>query len=118
MSAINRLLSRTDKHTHGSHREKVMSPPVSPPRGSTTASLSLRSSHSTSSSVSSVSLAFPGLQPKRSPRLQATLGTVECSCADARTLLLQPKSDSAVLNGLFVAEQEHKKHERDEDRKV
>lgn len=116
MSTINRLLSRRDKHTHGSRKEKVMPSPESPPtRGSTPASASLRSRHNSSSSLS---LAFPGLQSKQSPRLQATIEIVECSCADLGTLILQPKPNGGVLKGLFVADEERKSDEKDEDRKV
>lgn len=119
MSTINRFLSRKDKHAYGSHKDKVNTSLESPPsRGSTIASSSMRSRRSTSSSLSSVSLAFSDLKPKRSPRLQATIGTVECSCANLGTLILQPRTDRGALNGLFVTEQEHKRHEKDEDRKV
>ena len=118
MSTINRFLSRRDRHTHGSHKEKVMSPPESPSSSDSVEVSSLRPRRSTSSSLSSVSLAFPGLPRKRSPRRQANIGIVECSCTDLRTLLLQPKSDGGILNGMFVADQERKDHVKDEDRKA
>lgn len=79
---------------------------------------SLRSRQSSGSSFSSVSLAFSDLRAKRSPRLQATDGTVECSSTDRGTFLLQPKSNGGPLNGLFVADGERKSIQKDEEKKV
>ena len=120
MSTINRLLSRKDKYRFGTSKEKVMSSPTPNPSSTSTPShaSSVRSRHSSGSSFSSVSLAFSDLKAKRSPRLQATDGTVECSSTDRGTFLLQPKSNGGPLNGLFVAEGEKVKIEKDEEKKV
>ena len=59
--------------------------------------------HSSSSSLSSLSLAFPNLKAKTSPRLQAVGGTVHSSTANASDCcLLQPRQTEGYLNGLFI----------------
>ena len=120
MSTMNRFLSRKDKHRHGNSKENVMSSPTfkpSSPSTSTHAS-STRSRQSSGSSFSSLSLAFSDLRAKRSPHLQTTEGTVECSSTDRGTFLLQPKSNGGPLNGLFVADGEKRSIEKDEEKKV
>ena len=116
MSTINRLLSRRDKH-HASHKEKVMLSPATHP---TSSSLFTRSGTTSSVSVSTVSLAFCTLLPKRSPRLQAALEPIECSSANPTSLLLQPKQHGGPLEGLFVPEEKERtdKPEKGDERKV
>lgn len=121
MSGINRLLSRRDKNTHGDHPKKVMSSPVpTPPQISDSSSTSssvastgtfspflfpLSHGRTSSSSLSSFSLAFKTQTPKRSPSLQAIEGTIHASTANASEhLLLQPKQTSGHLHGLFPDE--------------
>lgn len=120
ISTMNRLLSRKDKHRHGTSQENVMSSPTSKPSSASTSihASSTRSRQSSGSSFSSVSLAFPDLRAKRSPRLQATDGTVECSSTDRGTFLLQPKSNGGPFNGLFVTDGEKKSIQKDEEKKV
>ena len=100
-----------------------MSSPASTPSTPSPASTRVSSSssskrHSSTSSIPSVSLAFSSVAPKRSPRLQASRGVVECSSTDRGALLLQPKSNGGPLNGLFVADEERRVHEKDDDKKV
>lgn len=116
MSTINRFLSRKDKHSHGTHKDKVMSSPAFTPSPTPTPS-STRSRNSSYSSISSLSLAFSALVTKRSPRLQAHEGLVECCTADSRGFLLQPKRYSGLLNGFFEGE-EFKSLEKEEEKKV
>ncbi len=132
MSSINRFLSRRDKNSHGSDQKKVMSPPPPPPLPasdcSSTSSFSTSTGtfaplssfyrHTSSSSLSSLSLAFPTQAPKKSPLLQATEGTVHASTANSyEDLLLQPKQTAGLLHGLFPDE-DKKAPEKDEDKKV
>ena len=116
MSTINKLLSRKDKHSHGTHKDKVMSSPASTPSPAPTPS-STRSRNSSYSSFSSLSLAFSTLVTKRSPRLQTHDGQVECCTADSGGFLLQPKRYSGLLNGFFEGE-EVKTPEKEEEKKV
>ncbi len=116
MSTINKFLSRKDKHSHGTHKDKVMSSPARTPSPIQTPS-STRSRKSSYSSSSSLSLAFSTLITKRSPRLQAHDGMVECCTADNAGFLLQPKRHSGTLNGFFEG-LELKTPEKDEEKKV
>lgn len=116
MSTINRFLSRKDKQSHGTHKDKVMSSPASMPSPIQTPS-STRSRTSSYSSFSSLSLAFSTLTTKRSPRLQAYDGFVECCTADSNGFLLQPKRSSVTLNGFFGGE-EFRTPEKEEEKKV
>ena len=115
-SSINRFLSRKDKFIHGTHKDKVMSSPVFTPSPVQTPS-SARSRISSYSSLSSLSSAFSTLVTKRSPRLQAYDGVIECSTADSPAFVLQPKRYSGTLNGFFEGE-ELKTPEKDEEKKV
>jgi len=136
MSSINHLLSRRDKHSHGNNKKEVhfslsnapsiirvnkailplsiwciMAAPL-PPQNSA------NSSAGTSSiPFTTISLAFSRSRAKRSPRLQTTNETVECSSANAETFVLQPKQRDAPLNGLFI-DDENIKAGRDEEKKV
>ncbi|KAL8734843.1 MAG: hypothetical protein Q9166_001195 [cf. Caloplaca sp. 2 TL-2023] len=75
-------------------------------------------SHTRSSSISSLSNAFPPAAPKRSPRLQATRGTVEASTANScDDWLLQPKQTSGFLHGSFPDE-ENEGPNKEDDKKV
>lgn len=116
MSTINRFLSRKDKHSHGAHKDKVMSSPASA-HSPTPTPLSTKSRHSSYSSFSSLSLAFSTLVTKRSPRLEAHGGLVECCTADSGDFLLQPKRYSGLLDGFFEGE-EVKTPEKEEEKKV
>ena len=116
MSTINKFLSRKDKHSHGIHKDKVMSSPASAPSPTPTPS-STRSRDSSYSSCSSLSLAFSTLVTKRSPRLHAQEGLIECCTADSDGFLLQPKRYSGLLNGFFEGE-EVKTPAREEEKKV
>lgn len=120
MSGINRFLSRRDKkpkEPKGAQQEKVMSPPLpfilSTPVSSSASSSRTSSAvstpfpsvyhHSSSSSLSSLSLAFLKVKAKTSPRLQAVGGTVHASTANASgCYLLQPRQTEGYLNGLFI----------------
>lgn len=132
MSGIHRFLSRRDKRHHKDpHHEKVMSPSMPPPplptaHSSSTSSLRTFSGtlflplqrHSSSSSVSSLSLAFPPPRPKASPRLQATEATVQSSTANTSDCyLLQPRQTAGHLHGLFTNHEEQVR-EKDEEKKV
>lgn len=116
MSTINRFLSRKDKHSLGTHKDKVMSSPAFTPSPTQTPS-STRSRTSSYSSLSPLSLAFSPLVTKRSPRLQAHDGLVECCTADSGGLLLQPKRHSGIINGFFEGET-FKTPEKEEEKKV
>lgn len=130
MSGLNRLLSRRDKNAHGDDRhKKVMSLPI-PQSSSASDTSSLVSpgtfAHSSSSlrgrksssSLSSLSLAFATQTPKRSPSLQAAEGTIHSSTANAyEHLLLQPKQTAGLLHGLFP-EEERKSPVKDDEKKV
>lgn len=85
---------------------------------STFAPLSSFYRHTSSSSLSSLSLAFPIQAPKRSPHLQTTEGTVHASTANSsEDLLLQPKQTAGLLHGLFLDE-DKTVPEKDEEKKV
>lgn len=131
MSGLNRLLSRRDKHAHGVDRhKKVMSLPIPIPSSASDTSSSLVSTgtfagspsslrgQKSSSSLSSLSLAFTTQTPKRSPSLQAAEGTIHSSTANAyEHLLLQPKQTAGLLHGLFP-EEESKPPVKDDEKKV
>ena len=120
MSGIHRLLSRRDKNTHGGRRqeEKVihsLAPKPLPNSDSSSVSSFMSSStfscppttyrRVSSSSLSSLSLAFAPQTPKRSPSLQPTEGTIHASTANAfEDFLLQPKQTAGFLHGLFPEE--------------
>ncbi len=73
----------------------------------TTTSASFSTSrHGSSSSFSSLSLAFSVILPKQTSRPQATIESVECSSANSTILLLQPKHNDGPLNGLLISEEE------------
>lgn len=78
------------------------------------------SRHGSFSSLSSLSLVFSGIRPKQSPRLQATIESVECSSANSTSLLLQPKQNDGPLNGLLVSKEEefNAKSDIEEETKV
>lgn len=116
MSTINRFLSRKDKLSRGALKDKVMSSPAPTPSPIPTP-ISTRSRNSSYSSFSSLSLAFSALVTKRSPRLQAHEGLVECGTADFGGFLLQPKRHSGVLDGFFEGEKV-KTPEKEEEKKV
>lgn len=75
-----------------------------------------RRRHSSSSSIYSLSLAFPELADgKRSPDLQATEALVHASTANSLDrYILQPGQSSGHLHGLFTAD---KKNILDKDEK-
>ena len=116
MSNLNKFLSRKDKYSYGTHRNKVMSSPVSTPSPIQTPS-STRSRTSSYSSFSSLSLAFSTPVTKRSPRLQAHDGQIECCTADSNGFILQPKRYSGTLNGFFEGG-EFKTPQKEEEKKV
>ncbi|CAD6582928.1 MAG: hypothetical protein ASARMPRED_001103 [Alectoria sarmentosa] len=93
-----------------------MSSPASTPSPTPTPS-STRSRNSSYSSFSSLSLAFSTLVTKRSPRLQAHDGPIECCTADSGGFILQPKRDSGLLNGFFEGE-EVKAPEKEDEKKI
>jgi hypothetical protein len=119
MSSFTRLLSRRDKQTHEDRNQrKVMSLPISEPV-SASSSISLSTStdpfpppcsalgRASSTSLSSLSLAFTTLTPKRSPSLQHIEGTIHALTANScEDLLLQPKQTAGLLHGLFPEEEE------------
>ena len=129
-SSINRLLSRR-RNTTRDQEKKVMSPPAastsstsgsftSPSFRSSSGSVpfSLSSGHSSSTSYSSLSLAFSAQRPKRSPHLQATDVTIHASTANTYDrLLLQPKQTSGRLFGVFP-EDKNKHSGSDDESKV
>ncbi len=129
MSGINRFLSRREKRSSGSQHKKVISPPSLPqPLYEGQSSASSSSGHSapfscyhfsSSSSLSSLSIAFPDHKgSKSSPHLQATRCLVVASTANWKVdFLLQPLLVSGNLYGLFVAEGK-KKPDKDEEKKV
>ncbi len=132
MSSINRFLSRRDKNGYGDHQKKVMSPPPPTPLpasdSSSTSSFSTSTGtfaplssfyrHTSSSSLSSLSLAFPVQAPKRSPHSQMTEGTVHASTANSsEDLLLQPKQTAGLLHGL-IPDEDKTVPEKDEEKKV
>lgn len=121
MSTFTKILSRRDKQTHEDiNQRKVMSLPT-PEAVSTSSSSSISSStfssifqHScptlgraSSTSLSSLSMAFTTLTPKRSPSLQHIEGTIHALTANScEDLLLQPKQTAGLLHGLFPDEEE------------
>lgn len=130
MSGLNRLLSRRDKNAQGDDRhKKVMSLPTPKPSSASDTSSSFvstgtftRSSslsrRKSSSSLSSLCLAFTAQTPKRSPSLQAVEGTIHSSTANAyEHLLLQPKQTAGLLHGLFP-EEERKSPVKDDEKKA
>lgn len=130
MSGLNRLLSRRDKNAQRDDRhKKVMSLPTPELSSASDTSSSLVSSGTltrsssfcglkSSSSLSSLSLAFVTQTPKRSPSLQAADGTIHSSTANAHEhLLLQPKQTAGLLHGLFP-EEESKPPVKDDEKKV
>ncbi|KAL9046410.1 MAG: hypothetical protein Q9206_007088 [Seirophora lacunosa] len=71
-----------------------------------------------SSSISSLSNAFPASTAKRSPRLQASWGTIESSTANSGDdWLLQPKQTSGFLHG-SLPDDESQPVEKDDEKKV
>ncbi|MCJ1351089.1 MAG: hypothetical protein MMC33_001071 [Icmadophila ericetorum] len=148
MSGINRLLSRRDRHRKDpkdpketketrqekGSGEKVMSssilPLQPPPPTVSSSSSSLRTfsgvstvfsppfRQSSSSSLSSLSLAFAHPKPKGSPRSEATQPTVHSSTANTSDFyLLQPRQTAGHLHGLFT-DFEEKIPEKDEEVKI
>ncbi|KAL9046906.1 MAG: hypothetical protein Q9214_000388, partial [Letrouitia sp. 1 TL-2023] len=129
MSTFHRLVSRKDKDAHGAPHRKVMSSPASQspsPRSDSFASIfsstdtfSAFNGHNSSSSASSLSLAFPLIQnAKKSPEAQATEGAIESSTANTcEHLLLQPKQTAGFLHSWFP-EEKVKLSEKDENAKV
>lgn len=131
MSTFNKLRNRKEK-SGISTIKNVMSPPAepflsSPSESTSSASSSLgfpgsydaRRSHTRSSSLSSLSIAFPAANAKRSPRLQATKGTIESSTANScDNRLLQPKQTSGFLNGSFPEEERRVSEEEEGDNKA
>ena len=120
MSTINKFLSsRKDKHSHGTHKDKVMSSPSPAPSPIQTpaSGASIRSKASSYSSLSSLSLAFSTSVTKRSPSLQAHDGLVECYTADSDRFLLQPKRYSGTLDAFFQGE-EIKTPQKEDEKKV
>lgn len=127
MSTFHRLMSRKDKSGNGAIK-KVMSTPAPSSRSESISSASSDPSiswslaasrrHTPSSSLSSLSNAFPAATSKRSPRVQATQGNIESSTANsADDWLLQPKQTSGFLHGSFPDE-EAQPLEKDDERKV
>lgn len=132
MSSINRFLSRRDRNNHGSNQKKVMSPPPSIPLPVSDSSSTSSSStsigafaplssfyrHTSSSSLSSLSLAFATQASKRSPLTLATEGIIQASTANSsEDLLLQPKQTGGLLHGLFPNE-DKSLPEKDEEKKA
>ncbi|KAL9601711.1 MAG: hypothetical protein Q9219_002322 [cf. Caloplaca sp. 3 TL-2023] len=129
MSTFQRLMNRKEKHGNGTVK-KVMSLPApssssSPSESSfsawsysgTCSPLVASRTHTRSSSLSSLSNAFPPATLKRSPRLQAISGTIEASTANSsHNWLLQPKQTSGFLHGSFPDE-DAPRPERDDDNK-
>ncbi|KAI4177740.1 MAG: hypothetical protein LQ343_000204 [Gyalolechia ehrenbergii] len=130
MSTFHRLMSRKERHGNGVFK-KVMSTPAhsspSSPSESTSSASSYPSgscsgvasrTHTRSSSLSSLSSAFPSAARKRSPRLQATQGTIESSTANSsHDWLLQPKQTSGFLHGSFPDE-DVPQPKKDDDKKI
>lgn len=121
MSTFNKLLLRRDKQAHEDRNQrKVMSLPIPEPvSASSSSSISSSTSASifphrystlaraSSTSLSSLSLAFTTLTPKRSPSLQHVEGTIHALTANScEDLLLQPKQTAGLLHGLFPEEEE------------
>ncbi|KAL9577306.1 MAG: hypothetical protein Q9203_007515 [Teloschistes exilis] len=112
MSSFHKLIGRKDKSSTVNGK-KVMSTPSPPVPSSpsestcstfvspaTPSSLDIVRVHVHSSSLSSLSSAFPAINTKVSPRLQATVGNVESSTANSCDgWLLQPKQTSGLPNG-------------------
>ena len=133
MSGLNRLLNRRDKYAQGDQNsKKVMSSPApqsllsSDSSSASSSSIytgtfppsSLFDDRKSSSSLSSLSLAFTTQTSKRSPRLQVTEGTIHSSTANAfEHLLLQPKQTAGLLHGMFPDE-ETKAPVKDDEKKV
>ncbi|KAL8643841.1 MAG: hypothetical protein Q9226_008088 [Calogaya cf. arnoldii] len=103
METLHRLVNRKDKSANGDVKKVMSSSPVQiSPDSISSASSSAGRSHTRSSSISSFSIAFASSTSasKRSPRVQATQGTVESSTANSCDLwLLQPKQTSGFLHG-------------------
>ena len=134
MSGFNRFLSRRDRNRSGSRQRKVMSPSPLPPVSPAPLSLdgqcassctegvtdcfSSRKSRS-SSSLHSISLAFPDLRTgKTSPYLQATETLVYASTANSLDRhILQPGPPSGQFFGLFTADKRNQPT-KDEKEKV
>ncbi|KAL8829480.1 MAG: hypothetical protein Q9170_006152 [Blastenia crenularia] len=132
MSTFHRLMSRKEKHGNGTIKKVMPTPtptqvsPSSPSESTSSASsyagaswcFVTSSTHTRSSSISSLCNAFPPASSKRSPRLQATCGTIEASTANSsHDWLLQPKQTSGFLHGSFP-EEEAPPPEKDDDKKV
>ncbi|KAL8707148.1 MAG: hypothetical protein Q9225_007814 [Loekoesia sp. 1 TL-2023] len=130
MSTFHRLVSRKEKASNGFMKKVTSTPaqssPSSPSESTSSASsypntswsLIASRTHTRSSSLSSLSNAFTTSSPKRSPRLQATQGTIEASTANSsHDWLLQPKQTSGFLHGSFPDE-EVKPLEKDDDKKI
>ncbi|KAI4131975.1 MAG: hypothetical protein LQ338_000959 [Usnochroma carphineum] len=127
MSTFHRLVSRKDKAANGTIKKVMSTPTPSSPSESvpsassypsTSSSLAASKRHTRSSSLSSLSNAFPSVASKRSPRLQASQGTIESSTANSGDdWLLQPKQTSGFLHGSFPDE-EPPPSNKDDEKKV
>lgn len=120
MSGMNRFLTRRDRNRSGSRQRKVMSPSPLPLLSSAPLSLdgqcvSCSDSatdclpsrrHRSSSSLCSLSLAFPDLPTgKAAPNSQATKTLVHASTANSLDrFVLQPEPPSGQFFGLFTAD--------------
>ena len=135
MSGINRFLTRRDRNRSGSRQRKVTSPSPLPPVSPSPLSLDGQCSSSctegvkdcfpsrrrhSSSSVYSLSLAFPDLpMGKGSPHLQATKTLVYASTANSLDRhVLQPGPPSGQIFDLFTADKKTPpaKHEKEKVR--
>lgn len=130
MSSFHKLIGRKDKSStvNGKKVMSIPSPPVpSSPSESTCStfvspatpsSLDIVRVHVRSSSLSSLSSAFPVINTKVSPRLQATVGNVESSTANCFDgWLLQPKQTSGFPNG-GISEDDDRVAEGNTNKKV
>ena len=128
MSSFNKLMSRKEKGSNSTVKN-VMSQPAEPILSSPCDSASSFSSslalsgfyrgfdeHRRSSSLSSLSSAFPAADTKRSPRLQASTGTIESSTANScDLLLLQPKHVSGSLDGSISGDEDRRISDEETD---
>ncbi|KAL8685142.1 MAG: hypothetical protein Q9218_007949 [Villophora microphyllina] len=130
MSTFHKLIGRKEKSNHLDDKKvkftTALPNPSSPSESTcstcsspaTPASFAAPVVHVRSSSISSLSNAFPALNTKRSPRLQATFGAIESSTANYRDgWLLQPKQTSGFRNG-SLSEDEDTTSERNGNKKV
>ncbi|KAL8956201.1 MAG: hypothetical protein Q9193_006208, partial [Seirophora villosa] len=122
-------MSRMERPGNGAVKKVMSTPAPSTPSSPSDSSSSTFSAPSISwslaasrgdtrsSSISSLSNAFPASTAKRSPRLQASWGTIESSTANSGDdWLLQPKQTSGFLHG-SLPDDESQPVEKDDEKK-